>query len=343
MSASGIYSTFGLKKEATFGTFAAPDYWLTYNSSTLANKKTALQGAALHGGIYNLANRRSIGKWTADGAVDLDIYDRGMSPLFTAMLGASTSALKSGGTTTVYQQVFTPADTTAQSYSLQLGVPTAVNSIQAFSYPGSKVTDWTFDVKAGDLAAFDVSFDSVKEDTTQSYTSPSYVLGDIFVAAQAQLLIGGTASTTAGLTTISGGTAVPLTKSVSVKGKNVIDDGRYVLGSLYKQEQLINGFRTVSADVELDFAGLTQCYNAFLADTPVCFQLVFTGVTIDTPNSLKATVTLIGSACFFDADTMPVPGPTIISEKATLNFLDDGTNNPVQIVTNTLDNAILGV
>jgi hypothetical protein len=342
MSASGIFSTLGIAAESTWGTYAAPTAFVTYNSNTLMSKKTPLQGQALHGGIYNLASRRSIGKWSAGGGVDFDLYDRGMGLWFKQMLGAGTSALKSPSTT-VYHQIFTPADTTGESFTLQVGTPSTNNTtIVPANFLGSKITDWTISIKAGELAGFNVTLDSSKMETTDSYVSPSYTLGNIFVAAECSLLFGGTASTSSGFTSISGGTAVPLTRSVTIKGTNAVDTARYVLGSDYKVEQIINGFRVVSIEAELDFNGLSQCWNLYQPDTQFAVQFNFLGTTeLDTPNSLFGEVNMVMPACFFDEDSFPVPGPQVVSEKVKINVLDDGTNNPMQIDTLTLDSTIV--
>lgn len=327
MAGSGIFSTFGYSPEATWSTYVAPNHFVTMQSEGFEYSKGTVTEKTLHGGLYDLATRRAFVRKGAKGTLTCAPYTRGLGLLFYNMLGASVTT--SGG------WVLYPGDTTGKSMSVQVGRPMTSNaSVQAFSYEGSKVTDWELGVKTGEFGTFVVNFDAQQEDTTQSYTAPSYAASTYILSSlNATLILGGTVSTSGSISSVSGGASVTLAKEVSIKSTNPLDTERYFLGSYYKLEQLVNDTRQVTGSCVIQFQDLTTVYNAFAADTPVALQLNFSGAGSSALNILLPEI-------FWDTDKLSVGGPQLIDQSLNFTAYDDGSNNQVQITYLTPDSSL---
>lgn len=334
---AGLGATFGYAQESTVGTYTAPDHFVTFQKEAHELKKGIVQSQALHGGLYNLATRRAYTTHTVDGSIDMDVYDRGQGLLFKHMLGSVNVTTHTGYAV----QVFTPGSTVGESLSFQIGKPQTNGTIVPFQYNGVKVTDWTISVAANQQAALSISTDAWNQTVTGTYTAPSYVASNMFHFAEAQLLVGGTVTSTgtgsAMVTTVTSATALATCKSVSIKGTNALATDRFFLNSAgTKGEQLPNGFYGITGQMEVEFENLTDLYNAFAADTNTAVQLIFTGPTIGT-TSQSSQLSVIVPAMFFDTAPVEVAGPAILTQTASWTALDDGVNNPVQITYTTAD------
>lgn len=336
--ASGLGATFGFAAETTVGTFVPPARWLQFDKETLKLKKKTVQSQGLHGGLFELSKRRAYVTRTADGTFEADVTDRQMGLLFQNMLGTASPVL-STPTAGVTLMTFTPGALTGMSMSAQVGRPQTNGTIQPFSYPGLKVTDWELGVAVDQIAKCTLTLDGWDESTSEAYTAASYLSTDVLHFAQGSLILGGTVTTTGGIASVAGGTSLPVVKSASIKGKNTLDVARYFLGATgLKAEQLDNGFRKVNGAVEAEFENLTDAYEAFAADTPVALQLTFTGLTI--ASTYKAELNVLIPNVYWDEGPPDVDGPKVLTQKLTFTGLDDGTNPPVQIQYQTADTAV---
>ena len=230
---------------------------------------------------------------------------------------------------------------------MQKTVPTIAGTPQAFSYNGIKIVDWTIQCARGGIATLALTTDGWNEVTATSLTAPSYLTGasvpNLLNWSSGQLLTGGTASTVGGVTTISGN-AVPigLISSFSVKGTNVLAVDRFTLGSQSKAEQLTNGFSVITGEFELEFANLTDCYNAFAADTGTAAVISMTSpttVNLSTPHNAGLTITL--PSIKFDGETPNAAGPGCHQGQVPFTALDDMLGDPiVQLSYTSLDTTV---
>ena len=334
MPGSGIFGTFAYGAASAWGVYSVPNHFLTAQSEGFQFEKTIAQEHVLYGQLYDRADRRAWVKKGATGSFDLALYDRGLGLLFQNMLG---NVVTSGAGP--YTQTFFQGDTTGLSMTVQIGRPMTSNaSVQAFSYEGVKVKDWTFDVKTGEFATFNVTFDAMQEDTTQTYAAASYVASDILSAVNATLIIGGSVTTSASVASLSGGASVSLAKEVQIKGTNAIDDERYYFGSITKQEQLVNGFRALTGTAVITFNDLTTVYNAMAADTPVALSLSVQSANYISGSTYGAVNILI-PRLYWDKDAINLKGPQLIDQDITFTALYDNVNTPIQIQYVTLDSA----
>lgn len=337
--ASGLGATWGLAQEGTVGTFQAPTRWLPFLSDKVKGSKKTVQSQALHGGLYELGSRRRLVFHEAKGAIELDVQDRQLGLILKNMLGG-TPLVTQIGSTAAWIQTHTPGDLQGLSLSFQSGRPAVNGTITPFSYNGCKVTDWELSVAAAAIAKLAVTVDGWDESVSQTYTAPSFITSHPLAWVDATLLLGGTATTTAGITTVASGVA-PLgtVKSVSIKGQNVVATDRQQIGSLVKREQLANNFRKYSGSIQVEFANLTDMYNAYYADTPLTLQLNMVGPLIPT-SATNASLNVVIPQIYFNGEPPETDGPGILEVTVPFDVTDDGVDPAIQIQYTSADTAI---
>jgi hypothetical protein len=177
-------------------------------------------------------------------------------------------------------------------------------------------------------SATNVNYGAAASLQTASYTAGTGLFG----FHEGKLIAGGTTATTSGLYTNTGGTAVANVRSVTVKGSNAVKVDRWGLGSSVRSEQLDNGWRQYSIDVQVEYNG-RAFYDAYATDAPLALQLSFTDVS-GAKLSVYAPVGFLG-------DSGPkVAGPDILMQQITFTVLDDGTNGALQVVYTSTDVAL---
>lgn len=337
---AGIGASLGWARETTPGTIVTPSRWGEFNSETLACEKVVVQGQGLRGGgLYPRTARRVVVGRNAGGDINLDVATNGMGLLLESMLGGtSTSAVVSG---TAYQQVHQPG-AAVKTLTIQKLVPEMVTgTLKPFTYNGCKVTSWTINFAKDAIVTLSITVDAWDEVTTTSAGTPSYSsTTNVFHFGQAALLIGGTASTTSGLVSVSGGTAIAGITGGSITGSTGIRTGsenRYLNGKI---DQGQNDWRGVSGSLSLDFINESDVVDLYEADTGATLRLTFTGTTAITGAVYPVFEVLI-PRIFFGGETPQVSGPGVISLTAPFTGGDDGTNAALQIRTVTSDNAVI--
>jgi hypothetical protein len=160
---------------------------------------------------------------------------------------------------------------------------------------------------------------------------------DLFHFKEATLLTGGTVSTTAHVTSVSGATTSTNVKSASVKVALPTAGKRINLGNAgFKLEQVDNGFRDISGSIEIEWLSSEAMYAAFSQDTPTALQLNFVGGAIGSGTHVE-TFDILIPYIKLDGESPAVNGPDIVTQKVNFTGLDDEVNNPIQITYTTLD------
>lgn len=337
---SGLGATLGWAAESSVGTFATSTRWPRFNSETLHFERTHVESAGLHQGLNHESKRRAVVQKQAVGGVVMELAYREMGLFFKHMLGSSATATQQGGTT-AYLQTHAPGDTKGLSLSAQAGRPFTTGTIQQANYYGLKVLDWTISVQAGAIATLELNLDGWSEETSTSYAAASFVSSP-YVAdfSQCVVKLGGTPSTTTGVTSISGGAvATGLIYNMTIKGTNSLKTDRYNIGSQVKSEQLVNDFRTYEIDFEIDYATLADVYTSFGADTAVAFQATFTSPQL-AGTAKPYYIDIVCPSMSFNDVAVNAGGPDILTQKVTARALDDGTNNVLQVQYQSSDTAI---
>jgi hypothetical protein len=142
----------------------------------------------------------------------------------------------------------------------------------------------------------------------------------------------------AGVTTLSSPVALGNIKTASVKYMFHYDEARYFLGSQgFKAEPIENNWRDISGQIEIEWLNAETMYTAFAADTPLAIRLDFVGPIIGSSGSNTQLMSLLVPAIYLDGEAPKVGGPAVVTQKLPYVGLDDGTNNPIQAVYQSID------
>ena len=341
--ASGLGATTGLALEATVGTFITPTTWIPFNKADFQLKKTPVVSQALRGSRFLEVTRRNVVEYGVDGSLAFDVAMNQFGKLFTACMGG-TSPTYTALTSPAFLGTWTPGILEGVALSVQKGIPELPSgTIQAFSYAGCKITEWTLSLQRGGLLTLDLTLDGWSANTSTSYTAATYLTGasapSIFSFNMGALKTGG--SLTLNPTTLStstGSAPTAVVSGFSIKGSNKFKTDRYPLGSQTKVEQISNAFTEITGEIDIEFANLTDYYTPFVADTTEPLLFTVTG-----PSAIVAavfpTIQVAISAAKYDVADVSESGPDVIVAKVPFTAYDDGNGNTVQIQYITTDTA----
>lgn len=354
---SGIGAQIIMAPETTYGvaaslTSADP---FEFNTESLELKKTIVQGKGLHsGGLHNRASRRVLTNYSVSGGITMDLPTRYLNQLLMQMFGSKgqvAATLAEDGTTGAYSATHAPGSLLGSSFTIQKGVPSIDGTApNPFTYVGCKLTDWTINVQTGAIATLQTTWDgrnelagagtngdSLNVSVPALGTYTELASNNVFHFREATLYSGGTVSTTGGITTVTGNTALGNVRSAEIKYGFKLDTSRYFLGSKgFKAEQIENDFRELTGQFEIEWQNSEAQYEAFASDTPTCLELTFTDGAIGTGSDHSGLSILIPQI-YLEGETPKVGGPQVVTQKIPFTGLDDQSNNVVQAVYSTLD------
>jgi hypothetical protein len=335
---SGLGGQLGMIQEVTPGTVLSPTKFYEFTSESLVLKKTILQGVGIRpGGQFNRSSRRAYTQRDINGGIVMDLPTKGAGFLLQQCLGSfNTGATPvQQGASAAYLQTHLPGSLAGKAFSVQKGVPDITGTVTPLNYPGCKVIDWTIDCKVGGIVTLNLNLDAVDEvPTTPALASPSYIANSgVFNFSQGTLTQGGTVSTTANVTSVSGGTTAASVSGVSVKGKNAFDVARFFYGSNgRKAEQIENGYRDITGQVDAEFVSMAAFYTAMAADTDLALELKFVGPLI--ASTYYYTLDIILPAVRLESGSPVIAGPAILKQALPFTALDAqvGTTTTAQPV-----------
>ena len=320
---SGIGSSLGIKKETTFNTGVTVDRFYEFNSESTKYTKNTVVGQGLRaGGLTPRVQRRVVTTFTGEGDFEIDLPSRGLGLLLSLATGSVPTGTSANG---AYTYTFVPEDLIGDSFTTQVGVPQYGGTVTPKTLTGCKITGFELSVGAGDIAKGKFNIDSAGFTTATALASPSYsTVSNVFHFAQ-------------GVITDNVSTTYANIKDFSLTVDNTLKTDRYNIGSAgAKQEQIINGFRTISGKVTAEFTD-TVLLDKFLADTTAGLKLTFTGGTIGSTTELLS-ITI--PAAKFDGDAPMVSGPGVVDVSFGFTVYDNGTDAPFTIVYRTLDSTL---
>lgn len=343
---AGLRAQFGIAQETTPGTAVTPTRFFGFSSESTARKRKVVQAQVLGGGrTSDLASYRYVTQVGAAGDLTLPLPAKGFGLLLQHMIGSFSATATQVGTSMAYKQVHTPDGAGAfagKALTLQKGVPGS--AVQPFTYPGAKITAWELDCKQSDIVTAKLTFDAIDELTPDS-TPPgeplaisSYTESPLFTFVGGSLLVGGTVTTTSGVASVTGGTAVAAVTGVNVKGSNAFNTDLYYLGSTTKAEQIQNNWSDPQGQIDMDFTDLSL-YDQYASDAGKALHLTFTGPDIDTGNPYTLDV-LIPHVRLEDGASPQVGGPDVVSTSVPFTGLDDQTNPVIQFTYISSDTAV---
>jgi hypothetical protein len=342
--------TYGVAPTLTGTKFSA------FKSETLELKKTPKQGIGLLAGkLYPVAARRVVTEWTMAGGIVMDLPARGLQQWLFPMFGSygqAKSAFAEDGVTLAYSAVHAPGPLEGNSFALQKGVPSAdTGAIEPLTYVGCKIASWELNVVKAEIAQLILSIEGRNElgGTMNSdplngslpglvaYAAPA--TGGVFTFLQGSVFIGGTVTTTAGVSSITTPVKAANVKSCNIKHTVPLDLERFFLGNgSFKAEPLQNALRVITGSMTVEWLSTEALYDAFAADTPTALQLQLLGPSIGSGSDFSTFTVLIPNI-FFDGESPKIPGETVITQTLPFTGVDDGVNNVIQALYWSLDSA----
>ncbi len=243
---------------------------------------------------------------------------------------------------TAYKQVHTNGTKAGQYIACQVGRPQILSTtVQPFYFTGVKVTQWDFSCNDNQIAQLKLTFDGRTELTSTALAAASYPTPNgLFAFSNASVFtLGGTATTSAGETTIAGGTPIAsLVNGITITGATPMKVDRYGLGNAgLKGEPIENAIPTITGTLNTEFYSRTELYDIFKAGTGQPLQLDFTKFDAAGNDANGAAaganpyrLSFIFPQVKFKTAATNISGPDVLPQSVGFEAFDDGSgSNPV--------------
>lgn len=341
-SGSGLDAQLGLAAETTWGTGVTPTRFYEFLSESMAMSPTYVDGAGLRAGQrYKRQSRTIQSRRAVSGDFVVEYGTKNMGLLWKHAMGSplTTPTIL---VTPAYQQIHVPGDYRGLGLTIQVGRPEPASAVvKPFTYKGCKFSEWEFGVRDGEIPKLTLTVDGRDEDTTTALTAATYTAGvGVFSFTQAQVKLGGTVSTTAGLTSVAGGVAATtIISEMTVHGTTPMSTDRFGIGNAgLKGQQIENDIPTITGTLAAEF-NATELYAAFANNTTQAIQLILTGNAIGASGS-SDLLEITMPACKMKAASPQVGGPDIISMSTDFEAYYDDVNPPIQVRVVSADTTL---
>ena len=348
--ASGLSAQCGTVAETTYGTAVTVTRFWEFLSENFQYNPGYLDGQGLKAGqAYQRGSRTVKSQIDVNGDITLEHTSGEATSVAADSMGWWwKQALGSAITTptvvlgTAYKQIHTPGSKAGFSATVQFGRPQILSiTVQPFTYTGVKVQNWEFSVSDNQIAQLKLTVDARDESTAIGLAAASYPTPNgLFSFAHAtNFKIGGTATTSAGETTVASGVSVAsAVTGVVITGDTPMKDDRRGLGNAgLKNEPIENGIPMITGTLNTEFYSRAEMYDVFKAGTLQPLQLDFT--KFDTAgndaNGVNAgpnpyLLSFIFPQVRFLTGATNVSGPDVLPQSIGFKAYDDGSGtNPV--------------
>lgn len=353
---SGLGAQWCALDEVTYGVApaltAAP--FFVWDSDTLDLVKGTKQSVGIYSQArFPNASRRVAETYAVQGALTGDLAQRGLNAWLYRMFGSygqTKAALTQDGTTGAYLAVHAPGAPDGHSFTVQKGAPGVDGVTVPMTFTGCKISDWTISCAMSDIAKLQLTVEgrnrlagTWKDPLNASvpslvpFTAPP---GGVFHWVGAQLITGGTATTSSGVTTVTGGAVAGNVKGpLNIKVTTPLDGARYApTVAPFRNEPVQSGIGSVTGQFTVEWLSTSTYLAAHDNDTPTAVALNFTGPAIGTGSDFS-TLQLLVPNIRIDTAPVPIPGPAVLDQAVSWTALDDRVNNVVQATYYTLDTA----
>lgn len=352
--AGGLGVSIGIGEESPVGTQVAPDRWYEWLGASPQFVPTYVDGQGIKvNQAYKRGSRTIITRKDINGDLTFEHPDRGfdsatgkgMGRWWKHALGAVSGPTVIGATT-AFRTIITNGPKVGLGLSLQAGFPEAgTQTVKPYTWKGVKIVGWEFTCSDGSLAQVKFTLDGWDEDRATSLTSPTYPGAgqQLFGFADATIFtLGGTATTTSGLTTVASGVQVAsIVRGITITGTTPLADARYGLGNAgVKKEQYDNGVATITGQLDAEFTSQAELYNLFANNTQTVLDLSFRHGDAGGGNPYELRFTL--PAVKFKTGAVTPNGPDMLGTTIGFEAYDDGsgTNPVIQVLLVSKDTAI---
>jgi Phage tail tube protein len=337
---SGLSAQLGLKTESVVGTEITVDKFYEFlPPESIAYVPTYTDSAGLRAGqAFKRGSRTAITAHDVSGDWALEHADRGiiatgggMGLIWKHALGSPITVptlIASGA----YKQIHVPGPRTGLSQTIQVGRPQTDGVVKAHTYRGVKYTGWEFTCNDGELATLKLSVDGWQEATATALAVAAFPsAAQIFGFADASnFKLGGTATTSAGETTVASGVAVAtVVTGLTITAQTPLAAGRRGLGNAgVKREQIENGIPVISGKLAGEYTSQSEFYSLIKSGASTVMQIDFTHG--DAGGGNPFLLSFILPAVKFKEGGPQVGGPDIVGQDINFEAYDDGSGtNPV--------------
>ena len=348
--ASGLSGQVGAVAEVTYGTPVTVTHFYEFLSESLVFNPNWLDGMGLKSGqAFKRASRTVQSRFQVAGDIVMEHTSGEAANAVADSMGFWWKwALGSTVTTptlvlgTAYQQAHANGSKAGQFITVQVGRPQISGvTVQPFTITGVKCTGWEFSCSDNKIAELKITLDGQTELTSTALAAASYPTPNgLFSFANASVLtLGGTATTTSGVTSIAGGSALgSRVNGITITGATPMKIDRFGLGNAgLKAEPIENAIPTITGTLSTEFFSRTELYDVFKASGTNAFQLDFTkfdssgndanGVSAG-PNPYRLSFIL--PAVKFKTASTNITSPDVIPQQIGFEAYDDGSgSNPV--------------
>jgi hypothetical protein len=349
--ASGLSAQVGAVAASSFGESSTVcNHFYEFLSENFVYNPAWLDGMGLKAGqAYNRASRTVVSQSDVNGDLTMEFTSGEAANAIADSMGfwikyalGSTLVTPTVIVGTAFKQVHTNGSKAGQFLTVQVGRPQISGvTVQPFTYVGCKCTDFEFSCNDNQIAQLKLTFDGQTELTSVGLAAASYPSPNgLFSFANATVMtIGGTASTSAGETTIAGGSTLgSRVNGVVITGSTPMKVDRYGLGNAgLKGEPIENAIPTITGTLSTEFFSRTELYDVFKTAGTTPLQIDFTKFDAAGNDANGAAaganpyrLSWIFPAVKFKTSSVNVGGPDVIPLSVGFQAYDDGGgSNPV--------------
>lgn len=311
----------GLAEETTWGTSVTPNRFVEFTAEALERRQNVASSNGIRSGRRYGGQGRRITRNDAGGTITTEIATTGFGVFFEHLLGSVSSVTDVAST--AFTHTFTPGTLLGKSLTIQKGVQKSDGTVQAFTYPGSKLLSVDFSVDQDSLLMATWGVDARQEVTATALASAVYTAPRVFTYSEGTLKVDGV--TKANVRSVG---------SLSIVNNLLVQ--RFYLGNSGLKSEPINvPFDQITGALDVEFQNLTDFYNLFAADTSAVLVLEFIGDNIS--GAFDETLRITVNDVRFEGETPKVGGPELVYSNIPFVGLDPASGAAVEIVYGTSD------
>src|SRR5881409_2678015 len=221
MPGSGLSTQFGLAEESTWATAVTATRFYEIDKYSPNRKKITATSQGLRAAARGQRERnRTVTGKDAGANASMTVMSKGFGVLLKHATGSSSIAQIAASPT--WRQIRLVGDLSGKGLTVQTGAAeSSSTTVRPYTYNGCKITDLELACQMDGLLKASLSFDAQTWTNVTALASAAY-LGTLeeFNWAQLTCTIGGTPTTSAGRTTVAGGTAIKGLRGISLKLSN---------------------------------------------------------------------------------------------------------------------------
>ncbi len=309
----------GLAKETVWGTSVTPTRFLEFTSESLERRQNVATSAGIRAGRRYGGQGRRITSNDAGGSITTEVAASGFGLMFEQLLGSASVVVDLAST--VWSHTFVPGELTGKSLTIQKGVEKPDGTVQAFTYPGSKIVSADFSIDQDGMLMANWGIDAKNEVTGTALATASYTAPIIFTYSEGAVKVGGV--TKANVRSVG---------SLQIVN-NLLTDRRFLGNTGLKSEQTNVPFDAISGNLDVEFQNLTDFYDLFIADTSAVLVLEFIGPVISGAHNYTLRITV--NDVRFEGETPQVGGPELVYQNIPFVGLDPAAGDAVSILYKT--------